>query len=523
MDEESVAITSGAPSRTRPDGDLAIAPPSSAPPAKPFLAAAVHRAVTAVLLRHGAAPGEAREALAWAAAEVAARTAAAELRPMVALRAARSILAVMSADPGTRADLAAPASAAPAHPAGEARSQPGAAGSGQARPAPTDDEAGRRDLLATLDLGAFMARDIDGTIRHWSKGCERLYGWTAEEAVGRISHDLLRTVTPLPLAELEAILERDGEWVGELRHRDRHGRPLVLMARKVLRRAAQGRPAAVLEVLTDITDQRQAEAALQKSEATLDAVLEALPVGVAIADSAGRILRGNAALRELWGVPPNTERWQDYGRWIGRWPQTGQRIAAEEWAMARALLEGEVVRGELVECERFGTGELRFCLNSAAPIRGPAGEVVGAVVGALDVTFRHLAEVALAASEERFRAIAETAPCILFEADMMGRVTYASPYCQTFTGLPGDDLVGEGWLRMIHPDDRARATAAWTLAVRREEPCDIEYRLRRRDGAYRWFLARSLPRRDVAGDGMGWVGICLEVDDILRPCRTGPA
>jgi PAS domain S-box-containing protein len=55
-----------------------------------------------------------------------------------------------------------------------------------------ETEARQRELLATLDLGAFMARDLDGTIRFWSKGCERLYGWTAEEAIGQPAHALLR-------------------------------------------------------------------------------------------------------------------------------------------------------------------------------------------------------------------------------------------------------------------------------------------------------------------------------------------
>ncbi|HEY0206335.1 MAG TPA: PAS domain S-box protein, partial [Acetobacteraceae bacterium] len=69
-------------------------------------------------------------------------------------------------------------------------------------------EARLRDLLATLDLGTFMTRDLDGTIRFWSEGCAQLYGWTAAEAVGRNVHELLRTVFPVPLAEVETALER---------------------------------------------------------------------------------------------------------------------------------------------------------------------------------------------------------------------------------------------------------------------------------------------------------------------------
>ncbi|MBV9653562.1 MAG: PAS domain S-box protein [Acetobacteraceae bacterium] len=125
-----------------------------------------------------------------------------------------------------------------------------------------ENERRLRDLLTTLDLGASMARDMDGTIRHWSKGCERLYGWTAAEAVGCVSHDLLRTVFPVPLAEIESALERCGEWTGELQHTTRNGREVIAAVRKVLRRDDAGRPAAVMESLADVTAQRKAEAKL---------------------------------------------------------------------------------------------------------------------------------------------------------------------------------------------------------------------------------------------------------------------
>jgi PAS domain S-box-containing protein len=129
------------------------------------------------------------------------------------------------------------------------------------------------DLLATLDLGASMARDLGGAIRFWSAGCARLYGWSAAEAVGRDAHALLRTTFPIPRAEIEAALERDGEWIGDLRQWTRDGREVVVAARKMLRRAPDGRSVAVLESLTDVTAQRQAEAALVEALEAREALL----------------------------------------------------------------------------------------------------------------------------------------------------------------------------------------------------------------------------------------------------------
>jgi PAS domain S-box-containing protein len=130
-----------------------------------------------------------------------------------------------------------------------------------------------RDLLATLDLGAFIARDLDGTIRHWSAGCERLYGWTAAEAVGRSTHDLLQTRWPVPLAAIEGELERNGEWEGDLLHRTRGGQELAIRVRKILRRNSERR-AVVLESVTDVTALRRAEQAAARNAAELERLVE---------------------------------------------------------------------------------------------------------------------------------------------------------------------------------------------------------------------------------------------------------
>ncbi len=126
------------------------------------------------------------------------------------------------------------------------------------------------ELTATLDLAAAFVRDPHGTIRYWSRGCEELYGWTAQEAVGCSAHGLLRTVFPQSLQEVESALAREGRWTGDLRHTTRDGRELVVAVRKALRRDAQGRPLSVVESVTDVTAARQAEAALAELNATLE-------------------------------------------------------------------------------------------------------------------------------------------------------------------------------------------------------------------------------------------------------------
>ncbi len=186
-------------------------------------------------------------------------------------------------------------------------------------------------------------------------------------------------------------------------------------------RDAGDRIAGVVISLIDITDLKRAELEWQRQQSYLDAVLEALPVGVVIADRGGRIVRHNPATRELWGELPEAASWQDYGAWVGWRPATGERIKAEEWALTRALLEGEDTRNELVQNQRFGAGDRRYYLDNASPIRRD-GEIVGAAAAMLDVTERLATERALADSERRYRELySETAPAFCIVEVLYGR------------------------------------------------------------------------------------------------------
>ena len=132
-------------------------------------------------------------------------------------------------------------------------------------------EAQLRDLVATLDLGALLVRDLDGGIRFWSAGCQRLYGWSADEALGQSAHELLKTSFPAPWPEVEAALLADGEWYGDLTQSRRDGTRIVVAARKAIRRDATGRPCAVMENFDDVTALRRAENQLRSLNAELEA------------------------------------------------------------------------------------------------------------------------------------------------------------------------------------------------------------------------------------------------------------
>ncbi len=125
-----------------------------------------------------------------------------------------------------------------------------------------------REQAQLLDLAhdAIFSLDFDGTIRFWNSGAEQMYGWSRHEAAGRCSHDLLQTVFPAPLEQIEEKLRVSGRWQGELIHTHRDGTHLRVLSRWALRTGPDGQPAGYLEINTDITEKRRIEEQLRHTQ-----------------------------------------------------------------------------------------------------------------------------------------------------------------------------------------------------------------------------------------------------------------
>jgi two-component system, cell cycle sensor histidine kinase and response regulator CckA len=130
----------------------------------------------------------------------------------------------------------------------------------------TEANARSRHLALALDATQAMERSIDGRITYWSAGSSRLYGWETKEAMGRLSHELLRTEFPIPLEKIHALLLAQGQWEGELVHVTKDGRRIHSASQWVLRRGEMGEPPTIIEVNTDVTARRHAEERIRQSE-----------------------------------------------------------------------------------------------------------------------------------------------------------------------------------------------------------------------------------------------------------------
>ena len=125
----------------------------------------------------------------------------------------------------------------------------------------------RESLARTLELSPVIIRDPDGVIRYWPKGCQALYGWHSEDALGRPAHELLRTQYPTSREDAEAALARSGEWSGEIRQVTRDGATRWIAVRCVVQAGVGvGDASQVVETHTDVTDLKLTHAALRDSE-----------------------------------------------------------------------------------------------------------------------------------------------------------------------------------------------------------------------------------------------------------------
>jgi len=159
-------------------------------------------------------------------------------------------------------------------------------------------EESLREQAALLDLthDTIFVRDMKDVITYWNRGAETLYGWTRDEALGKVTHDLLQTIFPAPLPAITATLTRDGHWEGELVHTRRDGGRVVVASRWSLQLDELGRPAAILETNNDVTGRRQAEESLVQAEMELAHVTRVTALGELAASIAHEINQPLAAI-----------------------------------------------------------------------------------------------------------------------------------------------------------------------------------------------------------------------------------
>ena len=265
----------------------------------------------------------------------------------------------------------------------------------------------------------------------------------------------------------------------------------------------EGVPRSTITVAQDITDRRRAEEELRESKELLQTVIDSVSDLIFVKDRDGDFVLANRSMREgcIELSPQASPEFFDSNIY------RGYRAADE-----RVMRSGEPIAFD--EMILFH-GDLRPFETIKVPWR--KSEQIAGVIGiSRDIAARLKSEAALRESEEHYRYSVELNPQVPWTAAPNGAVEEVGPRWSDFTGGDPRQARGNGWHAALHPDDAPMVITHWNRAVTARVPIDVEYRLRRSDGSYRWVRARSAPRLDAEGKVVRWYGTLEDVDEHHR-------
>ncbi|AWB22264.1 PAS domain S-box protein [Methylobacterium currus] len=302
-----------------------------------------------------------------------------------------------------------------------------------------------------------------------------------------------------------ALAGPDGRPLGTLCVLDPEARPAGLTARE-----AEGLVALAAQAARELRLAR-ALAAARADRDDLRSITEAAPALIAALDRDEVCRFANGHFARWFGLAPDEA--------VGRPLQA--IIGEADHALRRPLL-ARAFAGETVTFESpHPGGDGRHALVRYVPHRGPDGAVLDLHLLGVDITAETDARAALADNALKFRAIAESMPQMVWSTLPDGYHDYYNPRWYEFTGMPEGSTDGEGWNAIFHPAEQPEAWRRWRHSLATGEPYEIEYRLRRHDGVYRWVLGRAMPIRDPrTGAIERWFGTCTDIDDQVRARET---
>jgi PAS domain S-box-containing protein len=275
------------------------------------------------------------------------------------------------------------------------------------------------ELVALLDLAydTIMIRDMADMIVFWNHGAQERYGWTKEEALGKVNHDLLQTKFPRPLEEIKAEFLSKGRWEGELVQVKRDGAEIIVESRWALQRDEDEKPIAILEINNDITERKKAE-----EEAVWLASFPRLnPNPVVEVDVSGRIYYMNPAAERLF--PELRENGTKHPFLTGL-----------SWIVDQIQREGKGTLLREVEIGGFWYAQAIFGVEVNSRIR----------VYATDITQSKLSEKNLRLVNRQLMDIIEFLPDATFVIDRKKRVIAWNRAIEEMTGVNKKDIIGKG-------------------------------------------------------------------------------
>lgn len=215
---------------------------------------------------------------------------------------------------------------------------------------------------------------------------------------------------------------------------------------------------------------------------------------------------------------------------LQRWKKTEEELVNRKFLDVFPHIRTERIPGLLEQVYRTGekyretetvsylqdeNGQRTFYVDfEYAPLRDANGQVTGIIAIVNDVTEKVEARKKIEENEQRFRLLADSMPQHIWTADPQGNLNYFNRSVFDYSGLTVQQIEKDGWLQIVHPDDREKNVAAWTESVSTGKDFLFEHRFRKHTGEYRWQLSRAVAQRNAKGDIQMWVGTSTDIQEI---------
>jgi len=280
--------------------------------------------------------------------------------------------------------------------------------------------------LIDLSHDAVITMDIRRRIITWNKGAEEIYGWPERQAAGRLIHELLRTVSSIPLRDINELLLRERRWEGEMRQVARDGRPLVVESRQVLLGDGLSSEFRLLAINRDITARKEIEESLRESEQQFRTLANTIPQLCGMAHPDGSFFWVNRRWCDYTGLTADQSQGWD---WQSALDPEASRDGLQDWR--RAIATGSEF--ESILAVRGADGAVRPFLARARPLRDREGRIARWFGTLTDISAQRKIEDDLRRSHEEERARAAELQAMM---DAMPVAVFLSrdPECRNIIG-----------------------------------------------------------------------------------------